>query len=228
MTRTLDRRLWLVAGWLMIGHIVVMFAGNAFEHSLMLGDAPSKAATALVHSSLATIVAGGYVELLAFLLFLAGATLLAQLLRGEGETGAWLSSCMTAAAGVYVAVTVATSFAAGAAAVYDGHHGAPLATVTTVNDIRNIGFGLSGAVVGVFVLAVAAAVQRTGLLPRWVARTGYVVGALGIAAVPAFRTGVANISSLLLFIWVVALGVSALRTARRGVAAVPVAVSVPA
>ena len=47
--------------------------------------------------------------------------------------------------------------AAGAAALYDGHHGAPLATITTVNDVRNFAFFLSIGVLGVFTLAVAGA-----------------------------------------------------------------------
>ena len=95
----------------------------------MLGDKASKATSALVTSSMTKSFAGGYVELLAFLIFLAGATLLAQLLRSDDELGSWLSSLMTGSGVIYEAVTIATSLAAGAAAVYDGHHGASLATV---------------------------------------------------------------------------------------------------
>ena len=153
--------------------------------------------------------------MLAFLLFLAGATLFAQLLRSDDEVGSWLSSLMTGSGVIYVAVTIATGFAAGAAALYDGHHGASLATVTTVNDIRNIGFVLSGAVIGVFMVSASVAGQRSGLLRRWLAYSGYIVGALSIAGVPAARTGFANLTTMLWFVWFVALGVTALRRARR-------------
>lgn len=228
MTTIVNRRLWQTAGCLAIASIVLTFVGNAFEHSLMLGDKPSAATAALIHSSMAKNFAGGYVELLSFLVFLVGALLLARLLRGKDEVGAWLSSCMTASATVYVAVTIATGFAAGAAALYDGHHGASLATATTVNDIRNFGFLLCSAVVGIFVLATAAAAHRTGLLPRWIYYTGYAVGILAIAAVPASRTGVANLTTMLWFVWFVALGVVALRQGRRTAPALPPAASVPA
>jgi hypothetical protein len=181
----------------------------------MLGDKASKATSALVTSSMTKSFAGGYVELLAFLIFLAGATLLAQLLRSDDEIGSWLSSLMTGSGVICVAVTIATSFAAGAAAVYDGHHGASLATVTAVNDIRNIGFVLSGAVIGVFIVSVSVAVHRSGLPSRWLAYAGYVIGALSIVGVPAARTGFTNLTTMLWFVWFVALGVTALRQARR-------------
>lgn len=208
------RRLWLVAGALAIAHIVLTFLGTAFEHSLMLGGQPSAAAKVLAGSSMTGEFAGGYIELSAFLMFLVAAMLLAQLLRGDGEVGGWVSSCMSGSAVVYVAVTIATGFAAGAAALYDGHHGAALGTATTVNDIRNFGFILSGAVAGVFAVSTSAAVQATGRLPRWIAYAGYAVGALGVAAVPAARTGFISIATIAWFLWFVALGIVALRASR--------------
>lgn len=215
MTAATERRLWLAAGWLLIGYIVLTFAGVVFQHSLELGDAPSKATSALVTSSMAKNFAGGYIEFLSQLLFLVGALLLARLLRGDGALGEWLSSCMTAAVTAAVSVTVAVGFAAGAAALYDGHHGASLATVTTVNDIRNFGFYLTGGLVGVFALAAAAAIRLTGALPRWVAYTGVIIGVLSIAAIPATSKGAVNASTLLGFAWIVAVGVTSLRRARR-------------
>jgi uncharacterized membrane protein YhaH (DUF805 family) len=212
----IDRRLWMAAGVFSLAFVVLVFLGDVFSSSVMLGDKPSAVAAGLVHSSMAKNFAGGYISLLSFLVFLAGATLFARLLRGEGETGGWLSSCMTATAAVYVAVTIATGFAAGAAAVYNGHHGASLATVTTVDDIRNLGFILSGAVSGMFAILVAAAARHSARLPGWVTYSGWAVGILAIAAVPAGRTGLDNVTTMLWFVWLVALGVAALVRARRG------------
>lgn len=227
MNAVVQRRLWLTAGWLAVAYIVVTFAGSAFQAQVTVGDKPSKVASGLVTSSMAKNFVGGYIELLATLIFLVTALLFARLLRGEGEVGGWLSSCMSGAAVVVVAVTIATGFAAGAAALYDGHHGASLATVTTVNDIRGFGFALSGAAAGVFVLAASAASQRSRLLPRWFVYAGYVVGVVCIAAVPVVRGGAVQL--MLWYVWLVVLGVIALRRAGRGaVVAAPAAGSVPA
>jgi hypothetical protein len=205
------RRLWHTAGGLLLAYVVLTFVGIAFEHSLMLGGSPREASAALVDSSLARNFTGGYIEYLATLLYLVGVLLVARLLRGEGVLGDWLSSCIAAAAAVSVAITVAVGFPAGAAAIYDGHHGVPLATVTAVNDIRNFAFFLTGGLAGIFALAVAGAVLHTGALPRWVAYTGAVSGVLSIVTIPGAGIGLMNVSTLLGFLWTAALGVAALR-----------------
>lgn len=221
MTAATDRRLWLVAGWLLIGYIVLTFAGVGLQHSLLLGDSPDKVKAALVDSSMTKIFAGGYVEYLSTLLFLLGGLLVARLLRTDTATGGWLSSVMTAAVTIQVAITVAVGFAAGAAALYDGHHGASLATITTVNDIRNFAFFLTGGVAGVFAISASAAVISTARLPRWVAYFGFVSGVLSIVAVPAARTGAIDLATMLGFAWVVALAITSLRRARTARLGVP-------
>jgi hypothetical protein len=222
------RRLWLTAGWLFLGYIVLTFAGVAFEHSLLLGDSPTQATAALVDSSMAKNFTGGYIEFLATLLYLVGALLIARLLRGDGVAGDWVSSCISAAAVVGVAVTVTAGFAAGAAAIYDGHHGAPLSTVTSLNDVRNFAFFLSGGLSGLFALGVAAAAWMTGRLPRWVSYSGAVVGTLFLVAIPGARTGLINVSTLIGFAWIAALGVAALRRSRRPVAEATAGRPIPA
>jgi hypothetical protein len=213
---------------MLLAHIVLLFISAAFTHSLQLGDDASAAAAALSGSSMSRNFLGGYLGLLSFLDFLVVAMLLAALLRREDEASTWLSSCIAASAITYVAVTAATGFAAGAAAVYDGHHGAPLASVTVVNDIRNFGFVVCGAVAGVFALAVAAAGRVTGDLPRWVSVSGTAVGVACIAAVPGARTGLTSASTMLLFVWLVALGVVSIRRGGRTAGRVPGAAALPA
>lgn len=209
-----DRRLWRLAGGLAIAYVVLSFAGVSLQSSLLLGDKPSVVEGALVSSSMPRIFTGGYIEFLGVLVLLVGGLLLAQLLRSESETGRWLSSCIAAAVVVQVAVDLAVGFAAGAAALYDGHHGAPLATITTVNDIRNFAFFLTGGVVGVMVLGIAAAGRLVGTLPRWLSYSGYVVGFANIAAIPGARIQLMNVTTMLWFVWFVALGVVALRGPR--------------
>jgi hypothetical protein len=209
-----QRRLWIIAGWLAIAHIVLLFAGAVGGQSLQLGDSPATAADALVKSSMSSVFSGGYLTYLSFLVFLVGGLLFAQLLRRDEDTPRWLSSCIAGSVIANVAVTIATGFAAGAAAVYNGHHGADLATVTAVNDVRNFGFILCAGLVGVFALAVAAAARVTGALPRWVTVSGAVVGVVAIASVPGARNGLTDISTMLYYLWFVALGIAALRHAR--------------
>ena len=221
-TRAGDRRrLWLAAGWLVIGHTVLLFGALPFERTPMLGDSPKAAAAALVNGPMARTFAGGYVESLSFLVFLLAATLLARLLRGSSETSRWLASSIAAAGIVFVAVTIAVGFAAGAAATYDGHHGAPLSTVVAVNDVRNFGYFLSVAVLGLFTVCVAAAAQVSRSLPRWISYAGYVAGGLCLVTVPAERSGAMDLASMLWFVWFLALGVSALRAARSRTVAEP-------
>jgi hypothetical protein len=214
-------RLWRLAGGLVLAHVVLLFAGVAFEKSPVLGDSRTNVVAALMRSSVTTAFTGGFLQYLAFLVFLVGAMLLVRLLRGSTETSGWLASSAGAAAVTYAAVTIATGFAAGAAALYDGHHGAPLATVTTVNDVRNFGFFLSLGVLGVFTIAVAGAVHAVGVLPRWVAYSGYVVGTLCVAAIPAQPWGAVDSVNLLWLIWFLAVGIVALRGPRSVPVRVP-------
>ena len=217
------RRLWVTAGWLIVGYVVLTFAGAAFAPDSTIGDTKSHVTSALVTSSMTKVFASGYVEFIAGMVFLVACLLIAHLLRGGGDLDGWLSSTITASAIVFTAVEVAAG-AAGAAAVYNGHHGAPLAIVTTVDDIRNVAFSLSGGVAGLLTLAIAAAGRSTSLLPRWLSYTGYVVGVLLIAAVPAAKAGAPQV--LLWFAWLVAFAVAALRVPRRGMVSAPATLAV--
>jgi hypothetical protein len=222
-----QRRLWVTAGSLAIGYVVLTFIGVVFQYTLQLGQSQQEGAKQLVETSLTRNYVGGYIEYLAVLVLLVGMLLFARLLRGETETTGWLSSCMSGSMVANVAVTIAAGFAVGAAALYDAHHGASLSTATAVNDIRNFAFFLSGGLVGVFAIAAGAAGRLTGLLPRWFSYAGVAVGVISILAIPGARVGLMNVSTMLWFVWVVVLGVVALR-AGRGTQAVSPAQRVPA
>jgi hypothetical protein len=218
---TTDRRLWRVAGALALAHVALLLGGVSLETTPMLGGGRAAVSAAYVHGSMTPTFTGGYLEFLGFLVFLVVSVLLGQLLRGTGTTPAWLSSCITASGVTYTAVTIATGFAAGAAALYNGHHGASLDTITTVNDVRNFAFFLSIGVLGVFTLAVAGAISATRTLPRWLAWSGYLVGALSIGAVPFARIGGLDVANLIWLVWFVVLGIAALRGPRTPAPSVP-------
>ena len=221
-----QRRLWVTAGSLALGYVVLSFAGAAFQYTLQLGQSQHEGVKQLVETSLTRNYVGGYVEYLATLVVLVGGLLFARLLRGESETTGWLSSCMSGAAITNAAVTIAAA-AAGAAALYGAHHGTSLSAATTVNNIRNFSFFLSGGLGGVFMISAGVAGRVTGLLPRWVSYSGIAIGAFGVVALTGSRIGMQNVSIMLWFVWMVALGVTALRIG-RGAHAVSPAARVPA
>src|SRR3954451_1752957 len=221
-----QRRLWVTAGSLAIGYVVLTFAGVVFQYTLQLGQSQQEGVKQLVQTSLTRNYVGGYIEYVAALVLLVGMLLFARLLRGETETTGWLSSCMGGAAIANVAVTI-VSAAAGAAALYGAHHGVSLSTATTVNNVRNFAFFLTGGLTGLFMISAGAAGRATGLLPRWVSYSGIAIGTFSIFAVMGARIGLQNVSVMLWFAWLVALGETALR-AGRGTQAVSPAPQVPA
>jgi hypothetical protein len=209
------RRLWRLFSALAVAHVALVFTGISLESTPFLGDSRSSLQADLVHSSLTKALAGEYVEFIGYLALLVAAVLLARLLRGSGPTAGWLASLMQAAAVTFTSITFAGGFAAGITALYDGHHGVPLDAIIPVSDLRIFAFYVSEGVLGLFVLAAAGAVRVTGLLPRWVAWTGFGVGALCVVSGPIEPVWDAiNYSSLLFFIWLLAVAIVALRQPR--------------
>jgi hypothetical protein len=214
-------RLWRAAGALAIAYVVLSFAAVAFITTPEIGSTPKAISSGLMTSSMTKDFTGGYLEFIAALVLLASLLLFARLLRGATEVSAWLASCLAATAVTLTAVGIAAGGAAGGAALYDGHHGASITTVATINDIRNFGFFFAVALDGVVALCIAGAVQVTRLLPRWVAYTGYVVGTLSIVSVIGARNGAHNLANMLFFIWLVAMAVRSMRQGHRAVAVAP-------
>ena len=211
-------RLWRVAGGLAIAHVVIAFTGAALEKSPEIGATASTREAAFAHSSISTVLAGGYLDYLGELAFLAAALLIAQLLRGRDVLPRWLSSCIGATAVASTVIVIGVASPAGAAAVYDGHQGIGLDVLTVVNDVRNFAFFLYVGVLGAFALAVAGAIRVSGLLPRWLSYTGFAVGTLCLIS-PALQSvwSAVNSAILLWFVWLVALSAVALRGQRAAV-----------
>lgn len=205
-------RLWRVFGGLAIGSVVLLFGALPIEGlTPELGSSPAKTASALMHGTLTARFGGGYVEALSMIVYLLAALLLARLLRGTSEYSGWLSSAMGATATIYVASSLVVGFPAGAAAIYDGHHGASLETVTTMNDLRNFAFFLSVAIAGVFTALAGAAILTSRLVPRWLGLAGLVIGVLSLAAVAAAGGGAHNLANAAQMLWWVVLAVVAVR-----------------
>jgi hypothetical protein len=214
-----SRQLWRVVGVLEIVHVVLLLASYALQKVADLGAKPSAVSSAFVTFSSTKGFAGEYLTCLSLLVFLFAATLLARLLRRDGELSGWLSSVLGASATVYVAVSLASYLPALGTALYDGHHGAPLATLTTLDHLHWFGTFVASTVLGAFTLAVAAAIRVSGALPASLGYAGVAVGVLALAAGEGARLSLNGAASLVWAAWFVFVGVAALRRSRREVLA---------
>jgi hypothetical protein len=102
---------------------------------------------------------------------------------------------------------------AGAAAIYDGHHGADLHTALMVSDVRIFAYILSLLVLGLQAVALGIAARADGFSPRWVGIGGIVVGVLLALSVAGAGQGLHDYASMLWMIWWVGLGVMMIRNA---------------
>ena len=206
--------LWRVLAVLAIAHVLVMFASFGLQKVAPLGAPRVVVIADHVTQTPTRGLAGLCLTFFAFLLLLVASTLLARLLRGGTELSGWLASTIAAAGAVYVGITVVGELAPLAAALYGGGHGAGVDVVVALVQLH--WFALYGAtgVLGVFTLAVAGAVLATRALPRWVAWTGLVVGAVCLAGVPGAGVGLADTATAVWSLWFVGLGVAAAREPR--------------
>jgi hypothetical protein len=205
-------KLWRTFGGLVIASIVLSWAALAFEgFTPELGSSHSDIVKHLAQGAMPARFAGGYLEAVGTLVTLFAALLLARLLRGKDEFSGWLASGIGATAVLGAGSALIVGYPAGAAAIYDGHHGASVETLAIVNDIRNFAFFLSITILGCFTACIGAAILRTRALPRWLAYSGFVIGLLCVLSVAAARGGAHNLASLAQTIWWLALGIAALR-----------------
>jgi hypothetical protein len=208
------RRLWFAAGGLALAHVILMLAGFAGTPVSRLADSPAEALGTYRSSSATAAGIGGAVSALGFLAFLLAVPLFARLLGEDSELGRWLAAVIRSSGALYVGLTLALPFAASASARYDARHGLPADTVLAISNLHWFGAMLATVLLGVFSLAVAAAVWRTGRLPRWVAGAGVVAGVCCLAPAAMPPEGVLDDVTLAWMVWFVLLAVTALRAGR--------------
>ncbi len=201
----MSRTAWRTAGILALGHVVLVLAGISQQRSPRLGDDAAAVAAEYVDGSSTQIFAGGYVEALGFVLLLPVVAFLAQAVGRGSETGRWAARTAFAAGILYVGLSLAPGLAAGAAALYGAQHGAPLAVVSVVNDVRNFTFFLSMLLLAVHAAGVGAAALADRVLPSWVGWTGLGVAVVLVAAVPAAALGAVDWATVAWMVWFIAL-----------------------
>ena len=207
----MSRIAWRTAGVLALAHVVLVVGGISQQRSPRLGDDAAAVSVEYVEGDMARIFAGGYVEALGFLLLLPVLAFLARAVGRRTEAGGWAAQTAFAAGVGYVAISLAPGMSAGAAALYGAQHGADLATVSVVNDVRNFAFFLSVLLLGVHSIGVGISALTDRVLPAWIGWGGLATGAVSLVAVPAARTGAVDYATLVWILWFVALAAVMIR-----------------
>lgn len=207
-TATRNITAWRVAGGLALAHVVLMFVGLSQEVSPIHGDTADKAFDTLSRASFDRVIAGGYVESLGFVVLLPALVFLARSLGRRTETGRWAAQTGLAAGVAYVAVTLASGFPPGAAALYAAQHGAGAQVVAAVVDIRSYAFFLSILLLGAHAISVGVSALADRRFTPWVGYGGLVAGLASLAGVAA---GAVNVASMVWIVWWVGVAVCLLR-----------------
>ena len=178
---------WRAAAAFSAGHVALMIAGLAVSGGGALLEEGTQGITrAYVNADLTPILGGWLLESVAFLLlipvvvFLAGAV-------GQTSAGRWVARVGLVSASLYVGITLAVGFPAGAAAAYGVQHGLDLETAAAFNSLRVFAYFLSLPCLGAYTLSIAICALTDRFHPRWVGIVGLVAGA-GLVVAPLLAT----------------------------------------
>lgn len=207
----MSRTAWRTAGLLAVGHVVLVLAGISLQSSPRLGDDDAAVSAAYVGSNMARVFGGGYIESLGFVLLLPVIAFLARAIGRRTDVGGWAAQTGFAGGIGYVVVSLVPGLAAGAAALYGAQHGADLASVSVVNDVRNFAFFLSMLFLAVHAAGVSVSVLSDAILPAWIAWAGLATAAVLTASVPFAAVGAVDYATLVWILWFVALAAVMLR-----------------
>ena len=198
-----------------LAHVVLEFVGfgiGAASGSYAIDSYSSTAEIAKAIAQPATIGGwiGAYLEVVAFLAFIAfAARLWATLRRAEGEP-AWLAATALGAGLLFVGLTL-VAFAAGGAAYYRAGHGLDVQVARALSDVGQACFILTWAVGAVFLGASALVILGWRALPRWLGWSAALLALTLLAAVAVPTSTLAMIPVFLFYGWLVAASIVLLR-----------------
>lgn len=204
-----SRGAWKVAGALGIAHLVIVFGGLAVQTPVLFEEGRAgveRYATA----DLTRTVAGGYVELLGFLLLIPVMVFVARSI-GRTPTGRWAAVTALVAGGGYVAMTFSPGLAAGATAMHAVDNGVGLDAAWMMNNLRVITYVMSLALLGAHAIGVGIAARTDHFSPRLVGIGGVLTGALLLAAPLLLPAGLHDVPMLVWSVWWLALSVQLVR-----------------
>lgn len=168
---------WRAAAAFSAAHVALMIAGLAISRGGALLEEGTQGITrAYVNADLTPILGGWLLESLAFLLlipvvvFLAGAV-------GHTPAGRLVARTGLVSASIYVGITLAVGFPAGAAAAYGAQHGLDLETAAAFTSLRVFAYLLSLLCLGAHTLSLAICAMTDRFHRRWVGIIRLVAGA---------------------------------------------------
>jgi hypothetical protein len=163
--------------------------------------------------------AAGFITTVAWLVLIAGITLIASLLRGMTEASGWYARLIVVAGSLAAAVTLAGAFVTDGAAYYGATHSYAPDAVAVASVASKFADQISFIATGMLVLAVAGAGLTSRLLPRWASIVSAVVGV--IAVVSGASASILNTGTLLWFAWLILIGVVLMRGPAKRAATAP-------
>lgn len=211
MNRTvIPRRLWVTAGGLALAHVVLMLVGIMLQSTPTLTEGEAGIQDFYVDGDLVEIMTGGYIELVAFMLLIPAIVFLGRAIGRRTEAARWVTQTAAAAGIAYVALTVGSGLAPGAAALWGTQHGLALETALVVNNVRNFAYFLGLALLGAHAVGLGVAAAADGFSRRWVGWGGIATGAVLLVAVPGASVGLQDYASLVWLVWWIGVAVTLL------------------
>lgn len=200
------------AGALGLAHVALLVVGLAISGGgALVEDGTAGIEEAYVNGNLTTILGGWFVESVGFVLLVPVAVFLGRCLGQSTPAGRWAARSGTVLAGVYVAITLAVGFPAGAAAAYGVQNGLDVDAAAAMNSMRVFAYLLSLLCLGGYVVCVAVSALADGFSPRFIGGLGLVTGASLVAAGPLAAVAMQDLPTLLYIVWWVGLCVILLR-----------------
>lgn len=211
MTSTVPRRLWQIAGGLVIAHVALIPVGIYLQQRPLFAEGSAGITDAYVGGDLARGLTGGLLEAFGFLLMIPALAFLGRVLGRRSEAGRWAAQTGLLCGLGYVAVTFAVGFPAMAAAMYGVRHGLDADLAFAINNIGTFGYFLSLMLLGGSTLGYAAAALADRVHPRWFGGFGAVTGLALLASAPLATVGQQDVATLVWMVWFVGVGVLLLR-----------------
>lgn len=192
--------------------VVLQFAGfgiggaaRGFER-ITLTSSDAALAEAIREPVPSAVWVGGYVEVLAYLVFVVFAAWVAAALRASGRAPDWAPLTILAA-GLLVVATSFIGYATEAAAYYRADREAEPAVARALLDTGSFAYALAWGGLALFVAASAGAGLRTRAFPRWLSLPSLLLAAAFLVSLALPTSAVGEVADLLLWIWIVAASV---------------------
>ena len=208
------------AGMALIAFVILsLVAFIAFVPSgLPNSGEPASKVTAYVTDHRGALLTSAYLQGLAIIPMLAFiASAVTMMRREEGETGIW--SMLTALGGAVASAVALMACSLGAVLAYRAAAG-DAGLARTMLDGNFIVFGIGGLPLAVFITAVSQGMARIGMVGRWMASAGTLVGLSLVVGGAALAKGdgffspqgaYGYITAFAIFAWGLLMGVSLMR-----------------